>query len=61
MQSQERQARSSPVSGQREVLLHHASMVLRASEESVAEPADRGDVQAAYDLLVALTGEMWDG
>ncbi|MDQ6674452.1 MAG: DUF2254 domain-containing protein, partial [Chloroflexota bacterium] len=35
--------------GQREALLHHASIVLRASDESVSEESDRRDVQAAYD------------
>jgi hypothetical protein len=36
-------------------------MVLRASEESVSEESDRRDVQAAYDLLLAITSELWDG
>jgi uncharacterized membrane protein len=47
--------------GQREVILHHADMILRASEESVAEEADRRDVQAAYDSLVAVTAHIWQG
>jgi len=46
---------------QREVLLHHAGMVRRASEESVAEESDRRDVQSAYDSLVATTEEIWQG
>ncbi len=37
---------------QREVLVRHADMILRASEESVPEKDDRRDVQAAYDLVV---------
>jgi uncharacterized membrane protein len=49
------------IPGQREVLLHHARMVLRASEESVSEESDRRDVQAAYDVLAAITSELWDG
>src|SRR5713226_397851 len=47
--------------GQREVVLHHARMVLSASEESVREESDRRDVQAAYDLLLAISSDMWDG
>jgi uncharacterized membrane protein len=37
---------------QRDVIFCHADMILRASEESVAEQNDRLDVQAAYDLVV---------
>jgi uncharacterized membrane protein len=47
--------------GQREVVLHHAQMVLWASNESVGEESDRRDVQTAYDLLLAITSDMWDG
>jgi len=47
--------------GQREVIQHHARMVLSASEESVREESDRRDVQAAYDLLLAISSDMWDG
>ena len=47
--------------GQREVLLHHARMVLRASGESVREESDRGDVQAAYDVLLAMSSDLWEG
>jgi uncharacterized membrane protein len=47
--------------GQREVILHHARMVLSASAESVGEESDRRDVQAAYDLLLAISSDMWDG
>jgi uncharacterized membrane protein len=42
--------------GQRELLVRHADMILRASEESVPEKNDRLDVQAAYDLVVAARG-----
>jgi len=47
--------------GQREAVLHHASIVLRASEESVSEESDRRDVQAAYELLLAITNDLWEG
>jgi uncharacterized membrane protein len=47
--------------GQREAVLHHARIVLRASEESVSEESDRRDVQAAYDLLLAITSNLWEG
>jgi len=36
---------------QREVLLEQADMILRASEESVPEAADRADVRRSYDLV----------
>ena len=36
----------------REVLVHHAEMILRSSDESVAEPSDRADVRAAYDSFM---------
>jgi uncharacterized membrane protein len=38
---------------QREVLLEQAEMILRASEESVPEAADRADVRLRYDLVLA--------
>jgi uncharacterized membrane protein len=38
---------------QREVLLEQAEMILRASEESVPEAADRADVRLRYDLVQA--------
>jgi uncharacterized membrane protein len=37
---------------QRALLLTQAAMILRASEESVPEPADRADVRRAFDHLV---------
>jgi len=37
---------------QRDVLLKQANMILRSSEESVAEPLDRADVRRRYDTLV---------
>jgi uncharacterized membrane protein len=37
---------------QREVLLEQAEMILRASEESVPEEADRADVRARYDAVL---------
>ena len=40
---------------QQRKLLDQADMILRSSEESVAEPADRADVRRRYDALV--TGE----
>jgi uncharacterized membrane protein len=39
--------------GQGDVLIRHADMILRSSEESVPETNDRADVRAAYDLVVA--------
>jgi uncharacterized membrane protein len=38
---------------QREVLLEQAEMILRASEESVPEAADRADVRRRYELVRA--------
>jgi uncharacterized membrane protein len=38
---------------QRQVLLEQADMILRASEESVPEEADRGDVRRRYELVLA--------
>lgn len=38
---------------QREVLLEQAAMILRASEESVPEAADRADVRQRYDAVRA--------
>jgi len=38
---------------QREVLLEQAEMILRASEESVPESADRGDVRRRYEAVIA--------
>jgi len=46
---------------QREIVLHHAALVLRASEESVTEESDRRDVRAAYDALISLTSDIWEG
>jgi uncharacterized membrane protein len=37
----------------RDLILEHAGLILRASEESVSEPSDRRDVQMAYDELMA--------
>jgi hypothetical protein len=42
------------------MVLHHARMVLGASEASVGEESDRRDVRAAYDVLLAITSDMWD-
>jgi uncharacterized membrane protein len=38
---------------QRQVLLKQAAMILRSSEESVPEPADRADVQRSHDAVTA--------
>jgi len=38
---------------QRAVLLQQAEMILRESEDSVAEPLDRNDVRRRYDAVVA--------
>jgi len=37
----------------RRVVLEQARMILRASEESVPEPADRADVRVRYDAVIA--------
>jgi uncharacterized membrane protein len=47
--------------GQREAVLHHAEMILNASEESVPETSDRQDVRAAYDAVVAMARVAWEG
>jgi uncharacterized membrane protein len=39
-----------------EILVQHAEMILRSSEESVAEPSDRADVRAAYDSFMGRVG-----
>src|SRR5579862_9516458 len=36
----------------RQVLIEQAEMILRASRESVPEPADQADVQRRYELVV---------
>ena len=38
---------------ERELLLEQAAMILRSSEESVPEPADRADVRSRYDAVLA--------
>ena len=40
-------------SEQRELLLEQAAMILRASEESVPEEADRADVRRRYDAVLS--------
>jgi uncharacterized membrane protein len=32
--------------------VRHADMILRSSDESVAEPSDRDDVRSAYDSFM---------
>jgi uncharacterized membrane protein len=46
---------------QRELVLHHARMIVGASDRSVVEDSDRDDVRAAYDALLAITDEIWEG
>jgi uncharacterized membrane protein len=46
---------------QRDMILHHAEMILRASDESVLEGADRRDVRAAYDSLISISHDLWQG
>ena len=41
---------------QRELVLEQAALVLEASEQSVAQPSDRADVQRAYDAVAAAAG-----
>jgi uncharacterized membrane protein len=38
---------------QREVLIEQADMILRASEESVPEDADRADVRRRYEAVLS--------
>jgi uncharacterized membrane protein len=40
-------------SEQRRVLLEQAEMILRLSEESVSEPADRADVRERYEIVLS--------
>jgi uncharacterized membrane protein len=54
-------AQAARSSSERETIRHHATMILRASEESIAEESDRQDVQAAYDSLMAISRELWQG
>jgi len=42
---------------QREVLLEQARMILRASEESVPEAADRADVRRRYELVLSAAAD----
>jgi len=37
---------------QREVLLHHARLVVAAGDQSVTEESDRADIHTAYEALV---------
>lgn len=53
LQSLEKMLQSDRCAAQREILLHHAAMILRGSEESVPEPDDRQDVIAEYDRVMA--------
>jgi uncharacterized membrane protein len=46
---------------QREVLLEQAEMILRASEESVPEAADRADVRRRYDAVRSADSATTDG
>ncbi len=46
---------------QREVLLEQAEMILRASEESVPEAADRADVRRRYDAVRLVDSSTTDG
>jgi uncharacterized membrane protein len=47
--------------GQREIVLYHATLVLRAGEASISEESDRRDVRAAYEELITITNEAWEG
>jgi uncharacterized membrane protein len=38
---------------QRDVLVRQADMILRASEQSIAEPEDLGDVRSRYEAVLA--------
>jgi uncharacterized membrane protein len=48
-------------SQQRELLLQQAEMIRQAGEESVPEPADRADVEHAYDNVLASAAAMEAG
>jgi uncharacterized membrane protein len=61
LENLEKVTESARTPGQREILLHHADLILRTSEESVPEEADRRDVRRAYDAVVAATQRSWDG
>ena len=37
---------------QRDIVAHHANLILRASEETVPEAADRSDVLTAYKAVI---------
>jgi uncharacterized membrane protein len=45
---------------QREVLLHHARLVVSAGDQSVTEEADRADIHTAYETLLVITSEIWE-
>ncbi len=45
----------------RELLLDQAAMLLRSSEESIPEPADRADVQREYDIVIAAAARISAG
>jgi uncharacterized membrane protein len=46
---------------QRETLLQHARLVLETGDQSVPHDADRQDIHAAYDTLVGISNDMWEG
>jgi uncharacterized membrane protein len=46
---------------QRETLLHHAQLVLETGDQSVPQDADRQDIHAAYDTLLGISNDMWEG
>lgn len=45
--------------GHREIVLRHAELIHRASDESVPDESDRRDVRAAYDLLLTSNRRAW--
>jgi uncharacterized membrane protein len=46
---------------QRDLLLAQAAMILRVSEESVPEPADRADVQREFERVLNAAKDKADG
>ena len=46
---------------QRETLLQHARLVLETGDQSVPQAADRHDIQVAYDTLVGVSNDIWEG
>ena len=46
---------------ERELVRHHAEMIVRSAEESVSEPADLADIRSAHKALLETTTLIWQG